>query len=208
MRTKPVGPQTGQGGPIRRLAVPGIGARRAGFSVGSRRVKTYDGPHDDSEVFVYCRRCFVRVFAARASVRAGAPAPPGGVGPGRLLLRVRGPASGVRPVYPLAADLARGGGLGRAAAVCGDGFLSRRRGPAVAMRVLGISASPRREGNSDLLLHRALEGAAQAGGATEFLRLCDYRLAACRECYGCAATGDCAVHDDYQPLLAMMLAAD
>lgn len=78
----------------------------------------------------------------------------------------------------------------------------------MAMRVLGISASPRREGNSDLLLHRALEGAAQAGGATEFLRLCDYRLEACRECYGCAATGDCAVHDDYQPLLARMLAAD
>jgi multimeric flavodoxin WrbA len=78
----------------------------------------------------------------------------------------------------------------------------------VALKVLGISSSPRREGNSDLLLRRALAGAEQAGCVIEYLRLCDYRIEGCRECYGCAATGDCSTKDDYQRVLDKMLEAD
>lgn len=78
----------------------------------------------------------------------------------------------------------------------------------MALKVLGISASPRREGNSELLLRQALAGAEHTGAATECLRLCDYRLEACSECYQCSATGDCPVEDDYQPILAKMLEAD
>jgi multimeric flavodoxin WrbA len=76
------------------------------------------------------------------------------------------------------------------------------------MMVLGISASPRLEGNSDLLLRRALAGARQAGASVEQVRLCDYRLDACTECYACATTGECRIHDDYPQLLDKMLAAD
>jgi len=78
----------------------------------------------------------------------------------------------------------------------------------VALRVLGISTSPRREGNSDLLLHQALAGAKQAGAATEYLRLCDYRIEGCTECYNCSSTGDCPTRDDYQTILNKMLEAD
>ncbi len=78
----------------------------------------------------------------------------------------------------------------------------------MALKVLGISASPRREGNSELLLRRALAGAEQADAAIECLRLCDYRLEGCSECYRCSSTGDCPVEDDYQPILAKMLATD
>jgi multimeric flavodoxin WrbA len=78
----------------------------------------------------------------------------------------------------------------------------------VALKTLGISSSPRRDGNSDLLLGKALAGAQAAGSAAEFLRLCDYRIEGCRECYNCSATGDCSTKDDYQPVLDKMLEAD
>jgi len=74
--------------------------------------------------------------------------------------------------------------------------------------ILGISASPRREGNSELLLRRALAGAEQAGAAIECLRLCDYHLEACSACYECSSTGDCPVQDDYRSILDKMLEAD
>jgi multimeric flavodoxin WrbA len=76
------------------------------------------------------------------------------------------------------------------------------------MKVLGISTSPRREGNSEALLCRALSGAQQAGCVTEYLRLCDYRIAGCSECYDCSATGECRIDDDYPPILDKMLAVD
>ncbi|MCX5645081.1 MAG: flavodoxin family protein [Phycisphaerae bacterium] len=78
----------------------------------------------------------------------------------------------------------------------------------MAVKVLGISTSPRREGNSDLLLRKALGGAQQAGAATEHLRLCDYRIEGCHECYDCSQTGDCSTRDDYQAILDKMLDAD
>lgn len=78
----------------------------------------------------------------------------------------------------------------------------------MALKVLGISTSPRREGNSDLLLGQALAGARQAGAATEHLWLCDFKIAACRACYHCAATGECSAKDDYQTVVGKMLAAD
>jgi multimeric flavodoxin WrbA len=79
---------------------------------------------------------------------------------------------------------------------------------AVALRVLGLSTSPRLEGNSDLLLRKALSGAEQAGGSVEYLRLCEYGIEGCRECYRCAATGDCSTRDDYCLILDKMLEAD
>jgi multimeric flavodoxin WrbA len=78
----------------------------------------------------------------------------------------------------------------------------------VAPNVLGLSASPRRDGNSDLLLAEALAGAASAGAATEPLRLADFAIAPCVECNACLRTGVCRVEDDFQAILARMLAAD
>jgi multimeric flavodoxin WrbA len=77
----------------------------------------------------------------------------------------------------------------------------------MTLKVLGISASPRLKGNSDLLLRRALEGAA-AGAQTEYLRLADYTIAPCLECNACYKTGRCRVNDDYQLVSQKMLDAD
>lgn len=78
----------------------------------------------------------------------------------------------------------------------------------MALRVLGISTSPRREGNSEMLLRQTLAGAQEAGAIVEHLRLCDYRIEGCRECYDCLGQGQCSIQDDYQPILDRMLEAD
>lgn len=76
------------------------------------------------------------------------------------------------------------------------------------MRALGISTSPRKNGNSDKLLRRALEGAASKGAETEYLRLGDFTVAPCTECNACSKTGECVIQDDYQNLQEKILACD
>ena len=77
----------------------------------------------------------------------------------------------------------------------------------MSVKVLGISASPRANGNSDLLLRQALEGAESTGADIEYVRLSQYKIAPCIECNACDKTGKCAVQDDYQQILAKMLDA-
>jgi multimeric flavodoxin WrbA len=76
------------------------------------------------------------------------------------------------------------------------------------MKVLGISASPRENSNSDMLLRQVLSGASAAGAEAEYLRLCKFNIAPCSACGACYATGECPVEDDFQAVLPKMLAAD
>jgi len=54
------------------------------------------------------------------------------------------------------------------------------------MRVLGISGSPRPGGNTDFLVHTALDVLAAEGLETEFLSLADRPIKPCTGCRGCA----------------------
>ncbi len=63
------------------------------------------------------------------------------------------------------------------------------------MKVLGIYGSPRRGGNSDLLLDAALEAAAGAGAQVERLYCRRVKTVGCLECGGCDETGTCVVSD-------------
>lgn len=78
----------------------------------------------------------------------------------------------------------------------------------MSVKVLGISASPRLEGNSDLLLRQALAGAESAAAETEYVRLCDLNITPCTECNFCYESGKCRIDDDYQTLCSKMLEAD
>ncbi|MBN1359937.1 MAG: flavodoxin family protein [Sedimentisphaerales bacterium] len=78
----------------------------------------------------------------------------------------------------------------------------------MTLTALGISASPRANGNSDLLVREALRGCEEAGAQTEFLRLGDYRIGACTECNTCQKTGVCVLQDDYQGILDRLLEVD
>ncbi len=65
------------------------------------------------------------------------------------------------------------------------------------MRVLGISGSPRRGGNTDILVQTALDVLAEQGLETEFLSLADRPIRPCMACRGCAtAEGFRCVQED------------
>ena len=64
------------------------------------------------------------------------------------------------------------------------------------VKILGISGSPRRNGNSEILLDHALEGASQAGAAVEKIVVSELCISPCRGCLRCAGSGRCIVKDD------------
>ncbi len=70
--------------------------------------------------------------------------------------------------------------------------------------VLGIMGSPRKGGNTDLLMEAVLEGARQAGARTEKIHLADLSIRPCLGCDRCRKTGECAQKDDMRGLLEMM----
>ena len=68
------------------------------------------------------------------------------------------------------------------------------------IRVLGISGSPRIEGNSDILLDKALAGAAKTGAQIEKIRSNDYQFIACQACENIRDDGYCSINDDFQKI--------
>jgi len=74
--------------------------------------------------------------------------------------------------------------------------------------LLAIYGSPRRKGNTTLLLKRAVEGAKEAGADVEEIVLRDLKMSPCLEIYGCKGTGRCAIRDDFQAVYDKLLACD
>ena len=72
------------------------------------------------------------------------------------------------------------------------------------MKVLGIYGSPRKGGNSDLLLDKALEGATSAGATVSRVYARDLKMSGCIECGGCDRTGKCVVQDDMQTVYPLL----
>lgn len=76
------------------------------------------------------------------------------------------------------------------------------------MYVLGISGSPKQDGFTELLLNKALDGAASTGAQVEKIILNDMDFKACQECGGCDEAGVCALDDDMKPLYKKLSDAD
>ncbi len=68
------------------------------------------------------------------------------------------------------------------------------------MRILAIHGSPRRQGNSSLLLEQAIQGARTHGAIVEEVFLRDLTISPCLEIYGCRKSGRCVIDDDFQGL--------
>jgi multimeric flavodoxin WrbA len=64
--------------------------------------------------------------------------------------------------------------------------------------ILAIYGSPRRKGNTSLLLKNAVKGAIEAGAEVEEIILRDLKMSPCLEIYGCKETGRCVIQDDFQ----------
>ncbi len=76
------------------------------------------------------------------------------------------------------------------------------------MRVLGIAGSPRRGGNTDLLLAEVMKGAASQGAEVKTIVLCDLDIAPCLHCDACLKKGKCKIQDDMQMLYRELEQAD
>lgn len=71
-------------------------------------------------------------------------------------------------------------------------------------RVIGIVGSPRRNGNTEILVDEVLAGAEEAGAQTKKITLNDLNIAPCQACNACLKTGECVQQDDMAKLLEKM----
>jgi multimeric flavodoxin WrbA len=76
------------------------------------------------------------------------------------------------------------------------------------VRVLGLFGSPRRGGNTEILLEEVLRGAEKEGAKVERLYLSDFTITPCKECHGCDETGNCVILDDMEKIYPKLLEAD
>jgi multimeric flavodoxin WrbA len=74
--------------------------------------------------------------------------------------------------------------------------------------ILGILGSPRSKGNSDILLDRALKGAAEAGAEVRKVVLNDLKFRACQGCNDCHEDGCCVQRDDLTVVYELLEKAD
>ena len=78
----------------------------------------------------------------------------------------------------------------------------------MSKKVLILSGSPRKNGNSDLLCDEFMKGAVAAGHQVEKIRVAEKQIGFCRACYACKDTGICAIKDDMAEVLQKMIDAD
>ena len=66
--------------------------------------------------------------------------------------------------------------------------------------VVGVSCSPRRVSNTEVLVERVLEGVRDAGGESKLFAFSHMTVAPCDACQSCKTTGCCVIKDDMQPI--------
>lgn len=79
----------------------------------------------------------------------------------------------------------------------------------MSKKILILSTSPRKSGNSDLLAEEFARGAREAGHEVEKLSLIGKDIQFCRGCLACQQTGRCVIRDDADRIVQeKMLFAD
>ncbi len=76
------------------------------------------------------------------------------------------------------------------------------------MKILGVSCSPRKKGNTVILLEEMLRGAAEHGANIELFSVSGKDIRGCDGCYSCITKGECHIQDDMQPLYEKLMVAD
>lgn len=74
-------------------------------------------------------------------------------------------------------------------------------------KVLGVVGSRRRLGNSDVLVREAIDRVREQGLETQLVYLDQFRLEECKGCLICVFKGKCALNDDLEKILSLMLPA-
>ena len=76
------------------------------------------------------------------------------------------------------------------------------------MKILGLAGSPRRNGNTDLLLAEFLRGAAAKGAEVKTIYLNNLKIAGCQHCDDCFKEGKCKIQDNMQQIYTELEDAD
>jgi hypothetical protein len=76
------------------------------------------------------------------------------------------------------------------------------------VKVLGLAGSPRRGGNTDLLLAEVMKGAKSKGAGVKTIVLNYLKISPCQHCDACFEAGVCKVKDDMQTVYREMEKAD
>ena len=75
-------------------------------------------------------------------------------------------------------------------------------------KILVISTSPRKSGNSETLADAFAKGALEAGHSVEKISLYDKAIGFCRGCLACQSTKRCVIRDDADVIAQKMRTAD
>ena len=76
-------------------------------------------------------------------------------------------------------------------------------------KVLILSGSPRKGGNSDILCDQFMKGALEQGNKVEKIRVAEKKIAPCLGCYFCRNNGGrCALNDDMSDILQKIIDCD
>ena len=75
-------------------------------------------------------------------------------------------------------------------------------------KVVVISSTPRRGGNSEVLAKEFARGAVDSGHSVEVIDLRDYHLNYCVACYSCTESGKCVIGDGMNEITEKLLEAD
>lgn len=78
----------------------------------------------------------------------------------------------------------------------------------MSKKVLIISTSPRKNGNSETLADAFLKGVIDGGNTAEKISLYDKTISFCKGCLACQKTKRCVIHDDADTIAQKMLTAD
>lgn len=76
------------------------------------------------------------------------------------------------------------------------------------MKIIGISGSPRKDGNTAYYVKTVLDRLAETGAETSFIQLPDFSISGCKACYKCVEAKKCVIQDDFGKLFEKMVEAD
>ena len=76
------------------------------------------------------------------------------------------------------------------------------------MKVIAFLGSPRKDGNTELLLNKAIKGIKVSGSAVQVFNLNLIKISPCQDCGGCDETGKCIVEDEMSQIYNAIRTAD
>ena len=76
------------------------------------------------------------------------------------------------------------------------------------MKVIAFAASPRKGGNTEILLDEVIKGLRQGGVDVEKIRTHELEISPCKGCGECDTLGRCVIEDSFQELFDLLIECD